>query len=76
MVSQSSDLALKIRNSLSDSFPVANVKNANFSVLKDTKHPSVMIEFGFLTNETDRDLLGTENGQDLIAKTIFQALKK
>ena len=51
------------------------VKQAGFLVLWQTSMPSVLVETGFLTNATDRQSLKSEEGQKLIAKGIFNAVK-
>lgn len=52
------------------------VKQAGFVVLYKTATPSVLVEAGFLSNETEEKFLGTENGQDLIASGIYRAFKE
>ena len=37
--------------------------------------PSVLIETGFLSNENDRKFLTSEHGQEVIAQSIFRALR-
>lgn len=51
------------------------VKQAGFLVLWQTAMPSVLIETGFLTNTKDRAVLKSEEGQKIIAKGIFNAIK-
>ena len=52
------------------------VKQAGFLVLWKTAMPGVLIETGFLTNANDRKTLGKDSGQAVIAKAIFNAVKK
>lgn len=52
------------------------VKQAGFVVLYKTAAPSVLVEAGFLSNETEEKFLATENGQDLIASGIYRAFKE
>jgi len=52
------------------------VKQAGFVVLYKTATPSVLVEAGFLSNETEEKFLGTDNGQDLIASGIYRAFKE
>jgi N-acetylmuramoyl-L-alanine amidase len=52
------------------------VKQAGFVVLYKTATPSVLVEAGFLSNETEEKFLGTENGQELIASGIYRAFKE
>jgi len=49
------------------------VKQAGFLVLHQTTMPSVLVETGFLTNQTDENYLKTDNGQKKIAESILQA---
>lgn len=52
------------------------VKQAGFLVLWKTAMPGVLIETGFLTNAEDRKTLSKDSGQAVIAKAIFNAVKK
>lgn len=52
------------------------VKQAGFVVLYKTATPSVLVEAGFLSNETEEKFLGTDTGQDLIASGIYRAFKE
>ena len=52
------------------------VKQAGFLVLWQTAMPSVLVEIGFLTNQSDRSFLKTEEGQRTIAKGIFRAVRQ
>jgi len=52
------------------------VKQAGFIVLYKTATPSVLVEVGFLSNETEEKFLLTENGQDLMASCIYRAFKE
>lgn len=52
------------------------VKQAGFVVLYKTATPSVLVEAGFLSNETEEKFLGTEAGQELIASGIYRAFKE
>jgi N-acetylmuramoyl-L-alanine amidase len=49
------------------------VKQDRFLVLWKTTMPSVLVETGFITNEEDRTFLTSEQGQDLIALSIYKA---
>ena len=48
---------------------------ANFTVLKNSKCPSAVLEMGFMSNESDRNYLISEEGQWEIAEAIYKALK-
>ena len=52
------------------------VKQAGFLVLWKTTMPSVLIETGFLSNDSERKYLCSENGQNALAQGIFDALKE
>lgn len=52
------------------------VKQAGFLVLWRTNAPSVLIETGFLSNAEEEKYLGSEKGQQEIAKAIFKAFCK
>lgn len=47
------------------------VSNAGFLVLHQTAMPSILIELGFITNPTEERYLNSVNGQQSLAKGIF-----
>ncbi len=49
------------------------VKQAGFVVLYRTTMPSVLIETGFLTNPTEERFIGKDDGQNKMAKAMFDA---
>jgi N-acetylmuramoyl-L-alanine amidase len=51
------------------------VKQAGFQLLWQTAMPSIYVETGYLTNTTDKKILGTSTGQDKLADAIFKAVK-
>jgi len=51
------------------------VKQAGFLVLYKTAMPSVLIESGFLTNESDQRFLNSDAGQASMASSIYRAFK-
>lgn len=52
------------------------VKQASFFILKNANVPAVMFQIGFLSNETDRLYLTSENGQNDVAKTILEFIEE
>lgn len=50
------------------------VKQAGFLVLWRTAMPAVLIETGFLTNATEEKYLNSQEGQDFIANSVYQAI--
>jgi N-acetylmuramoyl-L-alanine amidase len=51
------------------------VKQAGFQLLWQTTMPSIYVETGYLTNATDKKILGNADGQDKLADAIFKAVK-
>ena len=47
-------------------------KTANFSVLKNTKMPSTLLELGFITNKTDAEIL--RNRQDELSEAVAKGI--
>jgi N-acetylmuramoyl-L-alanine amidase len=52
------------------------IKQAGFYVLVGASMPSVLIETGFLSNYHDAAILKSKNGQEKIAKSIYEAVKR
>lgn len=52
------------------------VRQAGFLVLRQSSMPSVLIESGFLSNQAEANYLSTDEGQQQIAVSIFEAFKK
>jgi N-acetylmuramoyl-L-alanine amidase len=52
------------------------VKQAGFLVLWNTSMPSILVEVGFLSHPVEEEYLITESGQDILASSIYRAIKK
>lgn len=50
------------------------IKDANFTILKDTEYPAITVELGFLSNEKDRKYLTDGDQQEKIAATILEMI--
>ena len=50
------------------------VKDANFTILKNTEYPAITVELGFLSNENDRKYLTDADQQEKIAATILEMI--
>lgn len=70
---KSGDLALKLFYSFKDRN--VEIKKADFYLLKNVEYPIALVELGYLTNETDREILTTEKGQYKLAKSILSVIK-
>ena len=70
---KSNELALLFSNSYSEKTKLNNrgVKTAPFMVLKKSECPTLLVELGFLSNETDRNYLTSDAGQNEIAQTVL-----
>lgn len=51
------------------------VKSADFYVLRETNMPAVLVEVGFVTNATDREILTSTGGPGYIAAAIALGLR-
>ncbi|WP_288021014.1 N-acetylmuramoyl-L-alanine amidase [Tenuifilum sp.] len=51
------------------------VRQAGFLVLWKTSMPSVLIEAGYISNSKEEQFLNSEYGQDIIASSIYRAIK-
>jgi len=52
------------------------IKTANFKILKDSPQPGVLLELGYITNESDAIRLRDAEQQKLIAANIYAGLQK
>ncbi len=77
-IEQSSYLASKVQDKLTNKLNRFNrgVKQAGFWVLYRTTCPSILIETGFLTNKTEEKYLTSDDGQQELAKAIFEAFEE
>lgn len=48
------------------------VSSAGFLVLHQTAMPSILVELGFISNPTEEKFLASKNGQNTLAKGIFE----
>ena len=78
---ESTDLALLIGEEMErlispDISPNRGVKYDRFTVNREVKVPSVLIEVGFISHEQEAFLLVDENHQEKIAKAIFNGISR
>jgi N-acetylmuramoyl-L-alanine amidase len=77
-IDQSAKFASHVENEFKKNTKLKSrgVKQAGFLVLWKTAMPGVLIETGFLSNEMDRKVLSKDSGQTVMAKSIYNAVKK
>jgi N-acetylmuramoyl-L-alanine amidase len=77
-VIQSASLAMKIQDEyVKKSGRIdKGVHRQSIWVLWRTSMPSILTELGYLTNPLEEAFLGSEKGQDYLAKSIFRGLRK
>ncbi len=70
---KSKELAIQLASVISKTTPLKNrgVKTAPFWLLKKSEYPSMVIELGFLSNESDRNYVNSEKGQSELAQAIL-----
>jgi N-acetylmuramoyl-L-alanine amidase len=61
---------------LNSNYKVAEIKNADFYILKESEVPAVIMELGYLTNEADKKSLANNNEQNQIAKKIIECISE
>jgi N-acetylmuramoyl-L-alanine amidase len=77
-VIQSASLAMKIQEEYSKKAGRIDkgVHRQSIWVLWRTSMPSILTEIGYLTNPLEEKFLGSETGQEYIAKALFRGLRK
>lgn len=56
--------------------PDRGVRQAGFLVLRKTGMPSILIELGFINNQSEASFLSTKSGQQTMASAIYSGFKK
>ena len=71
-------LGEKVLNKLLDNLGTTNrkVKSNNLIVLRNSHVPSTLVEIGFITNDKDRAIITSEDGQNKTAQAIYDAVKE
>lgn len=74
---QSLDFASIIQDDLKERAkrPDRGVRQAGFLVLWKTSMPSILVEVGYLSNPSEEEFLNSNEGQELIASSIYRAIK-
>lgn len=77
-VIQSANLAMKIQEEYTRKAGRIDkgVHRQSIWVLWRTSMPSILTEIGYLTNPLEETFLGSDQGQDYLAKAIFRGLRK
>ncbi len=81
---ESKQLAYSLQKKLEQAYTQASHKipsrkpvgNLSLYILRNTKVPGVIVELGFITNSTDRELLTTQDFQKRISTAIVLAIKE
>lgn len=81
-INESSKLAARIRNSVSDKSrsiginvsTEKSIKQANFYVLQGVKAPSVLVEMGYVTNKDDKKRLNNKKILQMMALSISNGI--
>src|SRR5256714_1046657 len=73
---ESSDLAQTIQNGLIEVHPGPNrgVQQANFSVLRGSYMPAVLVEIGFGSNQSEATFLSDQDNQRALARNIAESV--
>ena len=72
-IEKSKKLALDISQSFENR--EVEIKTANFLLLRTVNYPIALVELGFLSNENDRKLLTSEEGQLEIALRLLKVIQ-
>lgn len=74
---EGANLAGKVQSRLIADTGFANrgTKTANFSVLRNTNMPAILVELGFISNPNEEKLIGSDSFQSLLAKSISSGVR-
>jgi N-acetylmuramoyl-L-alanine amidase len=77
-VLQSANLAMKLQDEYAKKAGRIDkgVHRQSIWVLWRTSMPSILTEIGYLTNPLEEEFLGSDKGQEYLAKAIFRGLRK
>ena len=76
------DKSIEIAANIEDQFSKLHlsksrgVKQAGFAVLRRSSMPAILVEAGFLSNETDEAFLISDEGQQIIVASVFNAINR
>ncbi len=75
-IAASNAIALKLGNRLAENLnlKIEEIKEGPFLILKNATSPAVILELGYLTNDSDRNYLTDDKAQDRIAATTVSFL--
>lgn len=75
---KSNAIAEKLNSKLAkdNNLKSTEIKNANFFMLKKSEVPAIIVELGYITNESDRKQLTNDNEQNRIAETIVEFISE
>jgi N-acetylmuramoyl-L-alanine amidase len=74
---QSNNLAMKLEMNICTGTKSTDrgVRQANFYVLRGAFMPSVLVEMGFISNNTEESFLVNQQYQERLARTVFEGIK-
>ena len=75
---KSENLSQTVNKYLSRNLPLKNQGSRfqNFMVLRDNARPSILLELGYLNNQSDNKVIDSQEYQENIAQSIANALKE
>ena len=56
---------------LASKFGDCKIEEANLHLLRNSKSPAMLLELGYMSNETDRTYLTSETGKDEISRKVI-----
>lgn len=73
---QSNEKSRLLGEMLAKKFEGAKVDRKDLKLLKDSKSPALIFELGYLSNDEERKILSSEDGQTEIAKQILEFIRE
>lgn len=72
------ELAKTVNRYLKQNVPLSNngVRKGNYFVLRENSRPAILLELGYLNNDTDSQVVNSKNYRSHVVESVYQALNQ